>query len=283
MPPTTFYGNQKPPLTYYSCCQVMVDSMMDFTVDFASLHLRPCPVVAWQRLDGRGLASGAAGSHEPLRGVVSNRSFSVVNMICNDMELSLQGVQRIYMNMYVYSTVCHVFGCMMTSEKGSTQRLLHTLFFGESRAQHGWLDHLWCQICTKLEPESCANVGSSLVKSQTISTHVLGSILLWRHPGGFGIETEFQIPLQIAWHLSEFGEIGEIICYNLSNIHGWKALKKKWGTGRLVLRQASGQRLVPPSGSQVGWCFGRFFFDGWGPKVPAETQRGREKTTKKDR
>ncbi len=60
-------------------------------------------------------------------------------------------------------------------------------------------------------------------------------------------------------------------------------LKTKVGTGRLVLRQASGQRLVPPSGSQVGWCLGRLFFDGWGPKVPAETERGREKTPQKDR
>ena len=42
---------------------------------------RPCPVVAWQRLDGRGLASGAAGhGHLTLRGVVSN-SFSVVTRI----------------------------------------------------------------------------------------------------------------------------------------------------------------------------------------------------------
>ena len=53
--------------------------MVDLMDGFHAGLPRPCPVVAWQRLDGRGLASGAAGSHGhfTLRGVVSN-SFSVV-------------------------------------------------------------------------------------------------------------------------------------------------------------------------------------------------------------
>ena len=66
--------------------------MVDLMDGFHAGLPRPCPVVAWQRLDGRGLASGAAGhGHFTLRGVVSN-IFFVVNMICNDKELSLQGV-----------------------------------------------------------------------------------------------------------------------------------------------------------------------------------------------
>ena len=136
-----------------------------------------------------------------------------------------------------------MFGCMMTleSEKGSTQGCyIHCLFLVSSEPNmDDWNIHLTPRCLDRL---SC---GESHNKTSSKSA--------------FGIEMEFRIPLQIAWHRNKFGgNLGKSYVTISETSMVFQVLKNKSG--------GTVKHLVENTRPLVnGWCRRReakWIFDG---------------------